>query len=233
MAWVYRVRHATLHTRHALKILKDDSTQLRLRLEREGRLQARLVHPHLVPVTDLLVVEGHPALLMPFVDGPDLGSVLRRQRPTHDVAGAIIRGILAGVGHAHAHGVVHRDLKPANVLLERVGDGFVPRVTDFGIARIFDAQRHGAAATPLTCSAQFLGTPAYASPEQFDGARDVDHRADVFSLGVMLYELYTGERPFVGEGLIEVQAAILGAEYLDPAVLVPDLDPRITRAIRA
>ncbi|NOY25787.1 MAG: protein kinase, partial [Oligoflexia bacterium] len=230
MASVYRVRHGVLGTRHALKVLRHDSQQLRSRLLKEGRLQARLDHPHLVPVTDILDVLGRPALLMPYVDGPSLGAVLRQQRLTTDAAKQLFRGILAGVAHAHAHGVVHRDLKPANVLLESGASGVVPRVADFGIARVVEGDRAGTADPAWTRTHQFLGT--YAAPEQVRGARDVDHRADIYSMGVILYELHCGQRPFNSQDILEMLDEMAAEKYSDPCIVSPELDQKIADAIR-
>jgi len=123
MAEVYPVRHRTLGTSHALKLLTLSGRSIRDRLIEEGRVQARLRHPNLVAVTDVLDVDGAPGLLMEFVDGPSPDAWLSTQRPDPSEAERLFRGILDGVGRAHRHGVVHRDLKPSNVLLATDEDG--------------------------------------------------------------------------------------------------------------
>ena len=136
MATVYRVRHNTLGSYHALKLLKSSNADVRRRLVEEGRVQASLHHPNIVAVTDVLIVEGQPGLLMELVNGPTLEQWLWQNRATLEQAEALFRGIVAGVGRAHRAGLVHRDLKPGNVLLD-VADGMViPKVTDVCLAKI-------------------------------------------------------------------------------------------------
>lgn len=206
MAEVYCVRHDRLGSRHALKVLSHPSPYLAARLLKEGRAQSQLQHPHLLPVRDILDLQGRPALLMPLVQGPSLDALLRTYRPTEAEALALFRCIVEGLSFAHQRGVVHRDLKPANVLLE-VRLGLVcPLVADFGLVKMDeeggDKTREGTA----------IGTPAYAAPEQLRDASRATHRADLFSLGVMLAELLTGTRPFAAGPI----AQILDAHRLPP-----------------
>jgi tRNA A-37 threonylcarbamoyl transferase component Bud32 len=193
MAVVYRVRHAKLGTWHALKVLARHDASLVRRLVREGRAQARLAHPNVVPVTDLLDVGGMPGLVLPLVEGPSLSTLLGLHRPTEKDALTLFAGVLAGVAHAHRRGIIHRDLKPTNVLLAVSEEGVRPRVVDFGLAK---APGLGAE-TLLTRQGTALGTPAYAAPEQMRDAASADQRADVWSLGCVLYELLSGEQAFV------------------------------------
>ncbi|MEL6344079.1 MAG: tetratricopeptide repeat protein [Myxococcota bacterium] len=189
MATVYAVRHTILGTRHALKVLFQSSETTRAQLLQEGRLQAHLDPTNIVPVTDVLEVRGELALLMPLVEGGSLDHLLRVAPLTIAEATALFQGIVAGVARAHEADVVHRDLKPSNVLLEWGGDRVVPRVADFGLARFADG-------VVQPDSGRFVGTPAYAAPEQLERPALVSTRSDVFSLGVMLFEMLTGFRPF-------------------------------------
>jgi tRNA A-37 threonylcarbamoyl transferase component Bud32 len=193
MAVVYRVRHGKLGTWHALKVLTRRDSALERRLLREGRTQGRLAHPNVVPVTDLLDVGGAPGLVLPFVEGPSLAALLRVHRPTEEDALALFAGILAGVAHAHRRAIVHRDLKPTNVLLAVSEEGVRPRVVDFGLAKATGVGSESV----LTQQGSALGTPAYAAPEQMRDASSADQRADVWSLGCILYELLSGEQAFV------------------------------------
>ncbi|MFH1466157.1 MAG: serine/threonine-protein kinase [Pseudomonadota bacterium] len=136
MAEVYRVRHEVLGRTCALKVLRLASPTMRTRLLAEGRAQARLRHPNVVSVVDILEVDGAPALVLDFIEGPTLGAWLSEHRPDRATALEVFLGILAGVQEAHAQGFVHRDLKPANILLERHGARLCPKVTDFGIAKV-------------------------------------------------------------------------------------------------
>ncbi|MEQ1569903.1 MAG: serine/threonine-protein kinase, partial [Myxococcota bacterium] len=199
-AQVYAVRHTVLDTVHALKVLRLGGAAARERLVREGRVQARLDPAHVVPVTDVIDVFGAPALVLPLVDGCSLDVALADRRPTLDEATALFRAIVDGVACAHRVGVVHRDLKPSNVLLDRVGERVRVRVADFGIAKAGELGRPdpptadgvGAAAGSTQ---GFVGTPAYAAPEQLGHAGQAEAPADVWSLGVILHELTTGARP--------------------------------------
>ena len=135
-AEVWQVRHQTLGTRCALKILNTPDPTGASWLLHEGRAQAALQHPNLLPVHEVLDLGGRPALLMPLVEGPDLGRLLATHRPTAAAARALLQAITAGLGHAHAQGLVHRDLKPGNVLLSLQGASVQPRLADFGLVKI-------------------------------------------------------------------------------------------------
>ncbi len=228
-AVVYRVRHRQLKTLHALKVLSVTSSAIKERMFREGRVQAALKHLNVVAVNDVLDIDGSPGLLLEYIEGPSLEDALRRYRLTVLDAEVLFQGVLAGVRHAHSHGLVHRDIKPANVLLARTADGFVPKVTDFGLAKVLNGEGEG---TGSTRSGIAMGTPHYMSPEQIRDARNVDQRADVFSLGCILYELVTGERTFPGDDALSIYNAIIAGEYVPPRVAVPDLPERFDIAIR-
>lgn len=219
MAEVYRVRHRTLKTAHALKVLMLASARIRERLIVEGQVQAQMRHPNVLAVTDVLDVQGAPGLLMEFVDGPSLDAFIEQTPPDAAQALHLFRGILAGVAEAHAAGLVHRDLKPANVLVATTARGLVPKVADFGLAKLL-MEEEGAAAH-RTRSGSAMGTPAYMAPEQIRSARHVDHRADIFSLGCILYELMCGRRPFDGDDLLSIFNAVAAGRY-EPLRDVPD-----------
>jgi serine/threonine protein kinase len=185
MAGVYEVRHLQLGSRAALKVLSSASPKLRARLLREGRTQSTLEHPNILRVRDVLEFQGRPALLMDYVDGPDLRGWSKAERSI-DAIQAMLRQVASAMAAAHAAGIVHRDLKPANIL---IAPGDTPRIADFGIAKVLDDPDTG------TRSGVAMGTPAYMAPEQIRNAADSDARADVYALGVIAWELLTGERP--------------------------------------
>ena len=187
---VYGVRHPILGTQHALKVL-DQFTEPE-RIAREAALSSRVGSPHVLPVLELVRTGPVVALVMPLVRGCSLRDLLKVYRPTTHEALALFVGVARGVVAAHIEGIVHRDLKPANVLLDIQYGRVVPRVADFGLAR----QTHE---DTITRSGVFVGTPAYASPEQTAGSSPVGPPSDVWSLGVLLHELLTGRRPVDGE----------------------------------
>lgn len=239
LASVYRVRHRTLGTLHALKVLVVGTPTDRMRLVSEGQVQAHLRHRNVVGVTDVLEINRLPALVMELVDGPSLDRWLaeRREKPDLDTGLALFRGIVAGVGAAHAAGLVHRDLKPANVLVhsELVAEGPhagrrtppIAKVTDFGLVRVV-----GAPGGP-TMSGSSVGTPAYMAPEQIRAPSEVDHRADLWSLGCLLYEIVCGRRAFPDTDLFALYQRIASGRFDDPAEHAdPSVSPRVLEVVR-
>jgi WD40 repeat protein len=227
-ATVYRVRHRQLESDYALKVLHLLHPDLLGRLITEGQLQSQLEHPHIVRVHDVVEVGSAPALLMDYVAGPSLADRLKQGALSFDEAEAIFRQILDAVAFAHSHAVIHRDLKPANVLLTQRSGVTTARVTDFGIAK------HLAPTVPTaTMTGGLLGTLEYMAPEQIRGEATIDGRADLFALGVILFEMCAGRRPFAGEHLVRLLSAIDRAEYGDLEAICPAMPERLKRAIRA
>jgi hypothetical protein len=224
---VYRVRHQQLGSAHALKMLRRTSKDEHRRLLREGRAQSALRHPNVVPVTDVVDVDGAPGLVMELVDGPTLAALLKDGPLPLDEVDRLATQILRGVGAAHAAGVVHRDLKPANVLLQRSDGGWLAKVADFGLARVEGSD------PGVTGGGVPLGTPAYMAPEQIRDARTADERSDVFSLGAVLYELLTGSRAFDAPDVLTTFERIRDGRYEPPEARRPDAPPRMRAAIAA
>jgi serine/threonine protein kinase len=204
MGLIYRARHVCLPRWFAVKILFGDlsaDSRMRTRFAQEAALASRLSHPNVVPVVDFGRTDsGLLYLVMDFVEGEVLGDLMARESPIEPVrAIRIARQLAQGLGHAHKRGLVHRDFKPSNVLLERQEAGPpVPRVVDFGLA-ICTRQRDE---TPsrLTEFGLIVGTPIYIAPEQvLDLA--IDQRADLFALGVVMYEMLAGQPPFDGRAV--------------------------------
>ncbi len=187
-AVVYEVVHARLGTSHALKVLTTRGPDMEARLLSEGRIQAQLRHPNVVPVTDVIDVGGTLGLVMDLVPGGPLSSVVGRETLSLEAIDHLALQMLEGVAAAHAAGVVHRDLKPGNVLLACVGGSITAKVVDFGLVHVL-----GDPARPTVA-----GTLRYMAPEQLLGAR-VDARADVFALGAVRFELLSGQRAFPGD----------------------------------
>jgi serine/threonine-protein kinase len=195
MGVVYQGERLGLNRRVAIKFLHQtmaDDPQWRGRFEREARAMSRLHHPHCVPVIDFGVTDA-PYIVLEFVIGTSLGDLIARGPLPVRRAINITRQILAGLAHAHGQGVVHRDIKPDNVILiEATGTGDHAQLLDFGLARIVSDQ--GSVMRP---PGQFaVGTPGYMSPEQAMG-ETVDEKSDVYSTGIVLFQMLTGVKPFV------------------------------------
>jgi tRNA A-37 threonylcarbamoyl transferase component Bud32 len=188
MGVVYKARQKSLNRIVALKLLapeRADDPQFAVRFEKEAQALAALNHPNIVAIHDFGQAGGYYFLLMEFVDGVNLRQLLQTKRLTAKEALSIVPPVCDALQCAHDHGIVHRDIKPENLLMDKSG---MVKIADFGIAKIVtDPTDH----CELSHSAQ--GTPDYAAPEQQNGT--ADHRADIYSLGVVLYEMLTGERP--------------------------------------
>jgi serine/threonine protein kinase len=227
MAVVYRVRHNALGSLHALKILTLHGASIRERLVLEGRVQAGLRHPNIVSVTDVIDVNGSPGLVMEYVAGPTLEEWLLHNKPDLETAERLFRSVLAGVRRAHREGLVHRDLKPGNVLLEITEEGIIPKVADFGLAKALA----GDGGLSNTRTGIAMGTPAYMAPEQIRDAKSVDERADVFSLGCILYELVVGVAPFDGPNVLSIFNSVCEGRYVSVRERVP-VSPHLDSAIQ-
>ena len=214
--------------RVALKVLRPEflgDAHVLARFLEESRMSMRLVHPNIVRVHGSAQAEdGSPYLVMELLDGVPLGAYTQNGgRVPLAQAVPILQGILAGLAAAHAQGIVHRDLKPDNVLLTRDGSGtFVVKVLDFGIAKVMDV---AGGMGFRTRTGMLLGTPAYMSPEQARNARDVDQRADLWSAGVLFYEMLTGRSAFPAPTEYARLAALLSSEPEPVQRIDPTLAP--------
>jgi serine/threonine protein kinase len=201
MGVVYKARQKSLDRLVALKILapeREKDPQFAERFVREAKTLAQLNHPNIVTVHDFGEAGGMFYLVMEFVDGVNLRQLLGAGRLTPKEALAIVPAICEALQFAHERGIVHRDIKPENVLVDKQGR---VKIADFGIARIMGAVSESAGASqeggpaPGLTGARTLGTPTYMAPEQAENPTEVDHRADIYSLGVVFYEMLTGEPP--------------------------------------
>jgi eukaryotic-like serine/threonine-protein kinase len=199
MAVVYLARDVRHRRDVALKVLRPELAAAlgAERFLREIETVARLAHPHIVPLLDSGEIRGQPYYVMPYVAGESLRDRLTREGPLSiDEARRIAQEVGSALDYAHRENVLHRDLKPENILLS---DGLAV-VTDFGIARAISraAERDAGDRSTLTATGISLGTPAYMSPEQAAGSRELDARSDVYALGCVLYEMLAGQPPFSG-----------------------------------
>lgn len=202
MGVVYRAHHMGLRKDVALKLLHRELTanaEMVARFDREAAAASRLDHVNCVRVLDFGSTEDERSyLVMELLDGQELATLVGAPLPP-DRAIGILEQVLHGLAHAHAHGLVHRDVKPENVFLTKSVSGEVVKLLDFGIAKILDAQ----GVAPLTRAGAVFGTPSYMSPEQCAG-KNVDQRTDLYSAGVVMYELLTGDLPFGGDDPTEI-----------------------------
>ena len=226
MATVYKGRDLRLDKTVALKVMSsaimERGKEFAERFIREARSAARIEHANVLPV-QFIGAEGETLFIaMQYVDGGTLEDLLKRQGRLHPIeATRIVREVALALAAAHAHKIIHRDIKPSNVMLTK--DGRV-LVADFGLAK------SGEATTTLTSSGVIMGTPAYMSPEQ-GSALPVDARSDLYSLGVMYYQLVTGALPYVADNPLVLISQHVNADLPDPKALVPDLDENIRCAI--
>src|ERR1700742_4859207 len=222
MSTVYRALDETLQRQVAIKLLhremSADSDQLE-RFRREARAVAQLSHPHIVGVIDAGEDEGRPYIVFEYVEGETLKQRINElgQLPVDESLAYAIE-IARALGCAHSHGIVHRDVKPQNVLIDEEGSA---KVTDFGIARSLKDDG-------LTADGRVLGTTDYVSPEQALG-HDVDGQTDIYSLGVVLYEMLSGDVPFHGENQISVAMKHVREELPD----VKKRRPEVTAGLAA
>jgi len=221
--------HVQLGRRVALKFLREqfvDNQHITERFMREGRATAQLRGEHVCRVFDVAVLDGVPCLVMEMLDGIDLGKLLRRDGPIPiEIACEYVAQACVGIAEAHAAKIIHRDLKPGNLFLTIGADGSpLIKILDFGIAKAFaDVDFFD-----LTHTDVLLGSPAYMSPEQIRSSRLADARSDVWSLGVILYELVYGKKPFCGEGIANLAVTIA----TEPMPVLPIGPPELDRAIR-
>jgi serine/threonine-protein kinase len=229
MGSVWEGTHSTLGTRVAVKFIDSeyaDSAEARSRFENEARAAAKLRSKHVVEVYDHGVSEdGRPYIVMEFLRGEPLDKRLERlgRLPAKDTA-RIVMQVCRALSRAHAIGIVHRDLKPENVFLvwDEEDGADVAKVVDFGIAKFADNQLGSSSATR---TGSVLGTPYYMSPEQARGLRSVDHRADLWSVGVITYRCLVGSLPFDGEAVGDLLVKLCTAPLPVPSQLAPDLPP--------
>jgi len=218
-------RIVALKTIHAIALSGPQSNEYRERFYGEARAAGRLAHPGIVPVFDVGEQDGLPFLVMEYIEGQTLADAAKTgRRLTLERVCELGQQIAEALGYAHKHGVVHRDIKPANILLtskEKYGIER-PKITDFGVAKL--------AASQLTTTGQLLGTPAFMPPEQFTGAV-IDGRSDLFSLGVILYWLATGDQPFPGETITAVSYKVVHTEPVPPRRLNPAISAELEQTI--
>lgn len=221
MATIYKAYHARLDRPVAIKVMHQaflEDQSFLARFEREARIVARLEHPNIVPIYDFADYERQPYLVMKFIEGETLKAVIDRGAPPLDEILRIMPRIADALDYAHRQGVLHRDIKPSNIIL---GSDGTPYLTDFGLARMAQLGQS-------TLSADMLvGTPNYISPEQAMGRTDLDSRTDIYSLGVVLYELIVGRVPFSADTPFAVIHDHIYRPLPAPSSVNPDVTPQV------
>jgi serine/threonine-protein kinase len=222
MGSVYLGQHIGLGKKIAIKLLHANhcqNEQIVSRFQREARMLAQLQHENIVDVLDIGVLEaGEPYLVMEYLSGESLGDLLGRAAPLGlELSCSIVVPILCALSASHECGIVHRDLKPANIFLAqgRTG-GPIVKVIDFGVSKLLGATEDEA--DNLTSTGLIVGTPAYMSPEQARGEKDLDHRSDIYAIGLILYEMLTGKRPFEESNVVKILLRRLTEPPLPPSV---------------
>jgi serine/threonine protein kinase len=237
MGTVFRAEHVKVGRKFAIKVLHPrmlENKKFRRRFEREAELAGKLRHKNVVGVVDVGVTpDGHHFIVMEYADGPTLAHLIGMPMPPDRVI-AIATELCEGLQHAHEHGLIHRDFKPENIIIERDQyGGETARILDFGIAITLDEIVQADERERLTTAGLVLGTPHYMAPEHATG-QAIDHRIDLFALGVICYELLTGRLPFDGDG-VDVARANLTIPTPPMGVRVPNLqvDPLLEAFTRA
>jgi predicted Ser/Thr protein kinase len=230
MAEVYKGHHHRLERAVAIKVLSASLAaegDFRKRFEREARAIATLRHPNIVQVYDFGDIEGVYYMVMEYIDGDNLATLLGETGPLGiEQVRPIARDLASALDYAHGQGIIHRDVKPSNVMIHVDSNSFTHAIlTDFGIAKILRGDPSPTKDGGLT------GTLDYMAPEQIRGSGDVDSRADVYALGVMLYQMFTGQLPFKGDNAGAVLMGHLQGQADDPRVLAPELPTHIAIAI--
>lgn len=222
MATVFKAYHASLDRYVAIKVLhqafNEDVTFIG-RFQREARVVAKLEHPNIVPVYDYSEHENRPYLVMKFIEGETLKAHLNRGLlPPHEIR-QVIDSVGSALGYAHAQGILHRDIKPSNVLISKEGTMYL---ADFGLARIAQAGESTLSADSI------MGTPQYISPEQAMGKKELDARTDIYSFGVMLYEMVVGRVPFSAD----TPFSIIHDHIYTPLPLPMDVNPAVPEPVQ-
>ena len=237
MGTVYRAEHTLIGRLAAVKVLHPELSTSRDIINRffnEAKATTSIKHPGIVEVFDFGYMEsGHAYLIMEFLEGMSLARRIKTGgKMGEGDAAMLLRGVCSALSAAHAKGIVHRDLKPDNIFLVPDPDSAIgerPKVLDFGIAKLTDI---GMAGT-TTKTGAVMGTPTYMSPEQCRGTGDVDHRADLYSIGCIFHELLIGRPPFVNLGAGELIGAHLYVQAARPSALLPTISRESEKLIMA
>jgi serine/threonine protein kinase len=223
MATVYRAYDPRFEREVAVKVLPSEllhsDPQFRLRFEREAKIIAQLEHSAIVPVYDVGEADGQPYFVMRYMNGGSLSDLIKAGGLTMEDASRILGAIAPGLDEAHSNGIVHRDIKPSNILFDKRGN---PYISDFGIAKLSQAQSGNVTGSAI------IGTPAYMAPEQAQGT-EVDGRADIYALGIILFEMLTGKQPYEAD----TPMAVAIKHITDPVPHIQHANPKLPESMDA
>ncbi|MSP61956.1 MAG: serine/threonine protein kinase [Myxococcales bacterium] len=227
MGVVYEATHAVIGRSVAIKILHEkyaEKPEIAARLTNEARLASSIHHDHIVDIFDVgETADGRAFVVMELLDGESLAQLIRREAPLpEERAIDLALQTASALGAAHEQGIIHRDVKPENIFLVRRSGAEFAKVVDFGISKAIRPGPDGEVTPRLTHTGQVLGTPLYMSPEQARGEEDVDHRIDVYAVGVILYECLTGEVPFSATNYLGIISKVLKDTPISPRKLRPE-----------
>src|ERR1044072_1520041 len=221
MATVYRAYDPRFEREVAVKVLPSEllhsDPQFRLRFEREAKIIAQLEHSAIVPVYDVGEADGQPYFVMRFMNGGSLSDRIKAGGLIVEDASRILGAIAPGLDEAHSNGIVHRDIKPSNILFDKRGN---PYISDFGIAKLSQAQSGNVTGSAI------IGTPAYMAPEQAQGI-EVDGRADIYALGIILFEILTGKQPYEAD----TPMAVAIKHITDPVPHILQTNPKLPESM--
>lgn len=225
MATVYQAYHERLDRYVAIKVMHESllqETNFMSRFEREAQIIANLEHANIVPVYDFSEYQGKPYLVMKYVQGRTLEELLQEgPLPLSEIL-RIMSAVADALTYAHEHGVLHRDIKPSNIVLDEKN---VPYITDFGLARLIQQ------GSSSMSQGAMIGTPHYISPEQALGQGELDARTDIYSLGVVLYELVVGRVPFIGDTPFSIVHDHIYTPLPPPAAINPEVPPQVEEVL--
>lgn len=222
MAVIYKAEQPALKRSVVIKKLKDPNREIIERFKKEAYVSASFSHENVLSIHDFIYIGRNYYLVMEYVDGKDLRTIIDYMAPVPPyIAALIIRGVAAGLEHTHSKGIIHRDIKPSNIIISRNGE---VKLIDFGVAKDDTPSK-------LTLTGMIVGTPSYMSPEQANGDT-FTIQTDIYSLGVLLYELVTGRKPFSGDTNTEIMMRIVRGKYPSPKKYNHDLQRRIVNIIK-
>ncbi|RLB64333.1 MAG: hypothetical protein DRI90_04825 [Deltaproteobacteria bacterium] len=234
MGSVWVAQHLGLDMEVAVKFIRPECVaydpSLLPRFEREARAAAKISSPHVVHIKDYGVVDEHPYIVMELLRGAPLSDVIEREgRLSLKRVTPLVVEVAEALESAHQQGIVHRDIKPHNIVLTEAdpGEPMLAKVFDFGVAKVVGEGPVAEPGAAITQTGTVIGSPPYMSPEQLEGRSDVDHRADIWALGVVTYQALTGALPFAGSTIVTVGAAVLRGEYEPASVLQPQLPAQL------